>query len=199
MFKKRSLLLLIVLTSVLINTATAETQILRHVYPKLRNTTVEINSTFGVAARNGSLPFRVTIINNSGADRAWNVELSEGGSLRTVTSQSIEVRNGATVETEIILPFAPEFTTYSYRNLSTKISSPGLPSVERNTGYQTVSNIPTIAMSQRLGQRSLSTLDKTVRDVRARIQDRKCASWRVQRDNLTPTELAMEHRLISVS
>ena len=67
------------------------------------------------------------------------------------------------METEIILPFAPEFTAYSYRNVFTRITSPGLPSVERNTGYQTVTNIPTIAMSQRLGQRSLSTLDKTVK------------------------------------
>ena len=166
MFRIRSLLLLLVLTAVFINTATAETQLLRHVYPKLRNTTVEVNCTFGVAARNGALPFRVNIINNTGADRVWNVEISEGNSgrtLRTVTDQRVEVRDGATVETEIILPFAPEFTAYSYRNVFTKITSPGLPSVERNTGYQTVTNIPTIAMSQRLGQRSLSTLDKTVK------------------------------------
>lgn len=145
----------------------AETQILRHTYSNLGGTTVEVQSTFGVAARNGALPYRVIITNKSGSDRVWDAEFREGNggrTLQTITTQRIEVRNGATVETEILLPLAPEFTAYSYRNVRTTITSPGLSEVSRNTGYQTVTNIPTIAMSQRLAQRSLSSLDKAVKD-----------------------------------
>ncbi|MDF1859261.1 MAG: hypothetical protein P1U87_03545 [Verrucomicrobiales bacterium] len=147
--------------------AIAGTELLSHTYENLGGTKVELESVFGVAARNGTLPYRVSIRNNSGSERVWLIELSEGGggrTLRTSTSHRLVVPAGGTVDHQILLPFAPEFTTYSYRNLISTVRSPGLPEISRNTGYQTVNNIPTIALSSQLASRSLATLDKEVKD-----------------------------------
>lgn len=124
--------------------------------------TVELESIFGPATRSGALPYRLTISNRTGEDRTWTVTLREGNPGRVLSTEivrQIPVAAGASAEHILVLPFAPEFTAYSYRNVRATISSPGIEEIARSEGYQTVVTIPTIAMSRALAARSLTRLD----------------------------------------
>tara|TARA_R110002096_G_scaffold332616_2_gene526652 strand:+ start:1004 stop:2827 length:1824 start_codon:yes stop_codon:yes gene_type:complete len=143
--------------------ASSQTEVLKETYQKAKDTQVEVNSIFGPMARQGTVPFRVRIRNNSGKDRIWTVTLEEGnsrGRLSTSTTEYVEVENGSEVIREITMPVSPSFTAYSYRYLNTKISSPGLPSKSRSNGYQTNDHYATLAISKTLARRSLSDLDE---------------------------------------
>ncbi len=118
---------------------------------------MEIQSVFGGVAKQGSLPYRITIRNNSGRPRVWTVRLSEGNygrRLNTAATFSIEVEDGAQAVREVTLPFAPAFLAYDYRNLEITVSAPGLPTETRTFGEQTPQSFPMLAMSKALAQRS---------------------------------------------
>jgi hypothetical protein len=147
--------------------ARAGEQIFRHDYPQHSDTFVEIQSVFGGVAKQGSLPYRITIRNNSGRTRVWTVRLSEGNygrRLNTAATFSIEVEDGAQAVREVTLPFAPAFLAYDYRNLEITVSAPGLPTETRTFGEQTPQSFPMLAMSKALAQRSLSRLDDLVKN-----------------------------------
>ena len=144
----------------------AGTQLLRETHRDVRNTEVRIESIFGVAAQQGALPFRITIRNNSGTDRVWNVQLNEGGYNRTLVTRwsgDIAVGDGTEIVREVILPFAPNFAAYPYRNLEATFTSGGLNPISRSTGYQVNSDFPTLALSQALATRSLAKLDDIIK------------------------------------
>lgn len=143
-------------------------QVFRHEYREHSDTFVEVQSVFGPVGRQGSLPYRITIRNHSGKPRVWTVTLAEGNTGRPLSTKSvhrIEVENGTEVVREVMLPFAPAFLTYGYRNLEIEVSAPGLPTESRQTGEQTPEHFPMIGMSQALAERSLTRLDNEVRNV----------------------------------
>ncbi len=151
----------------------AGSQILSHTYPDYRNTEVRVESVFGSAAQQGALPFRIKIRNNSGRDRVWSVSLREGSYGRVLATEwrgSFAVENGTEVIHEVTLPFPPEFTSYSYRNVEATFSSPGLDQVKRSQGYQMNDGLPTLAISQRLATRSLAKLDNSLKKKNSGIQ-----------------------------
>ena len=142
-------------------------QVFRHDYLEHSDTFVEIETLFGSVAKQGSLPYRITIRNQSGRPRVWTVTMSEGNQGRPLTTKAthrIEVENGAEVIREVTLPFSPAFLAYDYRNLTIEVSSPGLPSESRQTGEQTPQDFPLIGMSKALAERSLTRLDGEVRN-----------------------------------
>lgn len=146
--------------------ASAQEQIFKHTYQKAGDTTIEMQSIFGTAARNGALPFRVTIRNNTGRDRIWDIYISEGYSsrkLRTEATYRFPVEDGTEVTHDIVFRFAPAFAAYDYRNLTINVESPGLKDFRRSTNDQTNQDFPTIAISKPLGQRSLASLDDVVK------------------------------------
>lgn len=141
-------------------------QIFRHDYADYPDTFVEIQSVFGAVSKQGSLPYRITIRNNSGKTRRWNIHLSEGNygrRLNTASSFAIEVENGDQVVREVTLSFAPAFLAYDYRSIDAAVSASGLPGETRNFGEQTPQNFPILAMSKPLAQRSLARLDDLVK------------------------------------
>ena len=160
-FRTPLLLLSLLLISGL-HRAWSQEELLRQKYPSAGDTFVLVESLFGKAARQGSLPYRITIRNNTGADRTWNVELREGNpgrALSTASNYRISVENGSEVQREVAFQFAPSFLAYDYRNLKISVSSPGLPSEVRNEGDQTNQDFPALAMSEPLARRSLARLD----------------------------------------
>lgn len=159
----RILLLLILLCAGL--PLQAGTQLLRESHRDARKTEVRIESIFGIAAQQGALPFKITIRNNSGIDRVWNVQLNEGGYNRTLVTRwsgDIAVENGTEIVREVILPFAPNFVAYPYRNVEATFTTSGLNQISRSTGYQINSDFPNLALSQALATRSLAKLDDII-------------------------------------
>ena len=147
--------------------ASAQDSILKYRYPGSGDTSVDVESLFGNSARQGSLPFRVTIRNNSGRDRVWTVQLSEGNPgrpLNTSSSYRIAVENGSEAQENITFPFAPGFLAYDYRNLNVRVISPGLTPAEQTDGEQTNRDFPSLAMSDGLAQRSLVRLNAECKD-----------------------------------
>jgi hypothetical protein len=147
--------------------ARAGDQIFRHDYNQHADTFVEIQSVFGAVAKQGSLPYRITIRNNSGRTRVWTIRFSEGNygrRLNTAATFSIEVEDGDQAVREVTLPFAPAFLAYDYRNLEITVSAPGLSAESRTFGEQTPQSFPMLAMSKALAQRSLSRLDDLVKN-----------------------------------
>ncbi len=144
----------------------SQEQIIRHNYTDHKDTFVEVQSVFGAAARQGSIPFKLKIRNNSGKDRTWSVVLREGNqgrSLRTRVDHTIEVKNGSEILQNLYLPVAPAFLAYDYRNLSVSITATGLPVATRSHGGQTNREFPTLAISKPLALRSLAKLDDLVK------------------------------------
>lgn len=141
-------------------------EILRESHRDAGNTEVRLEALFGVAAKQGALPYRITIRNNSGADRNWTLRINEGGYRRSLVTQwsgTIAVENGTEVVRDIVLPFAPGFLGYTYRNVEVNFLSPGLNAISRSTGYQVNDSFPTLAVSKRIAARSLAKLDDLVR------------------------------------
>jgi len=148
-------------------TASAQIPILNHTYRNLGKTSVNVGAVFAPSAQQGSIPFRVTISNQSGKDRTWNITIRDGNSHRTLStdvSGSISVENGAVVTRELYLPVAPIFTTYSYRSVGVEVTSSGLSSITRSANHETNDKFPTIAISKVLARRSLSDLDDHVQN-----------------------------------
>lgn len=143
----------------------AGSELLRINHNDVPNTEVRVDSVFGAASQHGSLPFRVTIRNNSGEDRVWTVRIRESGygrPLATGWSGKIPVANGSEISQEVILPFSPNFAGSTYRNLEVIFTTPGLNVISRSTGYQLNGNFPTLALSSTLATRSLAKLDGLV-------------------------------------
>lgn len=141
-------------------------QIFRHDYRDHPDTFVALESVFGAAAKQGALPFRITVRNHSGKARVWNVQMTEGNYGRPLSTQAtfrIEVENGAEAVREAILPFSPAFLAYDYRNLTIVVTASGLPAETRSHGEQTPQGFPVLAMSKALAQRSLTRLDEQVK------------------------------------
>lgn len=144
----------------------AGTQLLREKHRDVPDTEVRLESVFGGASQQGALPFKITIRNNSGEDRVWGVLLREGGYNRTLITQwqgAIAVEHGKEVVREVMLPFAPNFASYTYRNLEATFSSPGLNPISRNSSYQVNETFPSLALSQPLATRSLARLDDIIK------------------------------------
>jgi len=144
----------------------AGVNLLRETYEGLDGTRVEVDAVFSPAARSGSLPFLVTIVNGSDRDRTWTLRFREGNHGRALTTESVHrflVPSGAEARHEIAFAFAPEFAAYSYRNLEIEITSPGLRPINRSHGLQTPSTLPSIAMSQALASRNLSRLNEAAK------------------------------------
>ena len=146
--------------------AVGQESIFKKSFPNAGDTFVEVESIFGNVARQGSLPYRITIRNNSGRDRTWTVRLSEGNTgrnLATSATYRIPVENGSEVRREVSLTFAPAFLAYDYRNLSVTVGATGFAAETRNHGEQTNQSFPSLAISKPLAQRSLSRLDDSLR------------------------------------
>lgn len=146
--------------------AIAQEEIAKITYPKVPDTSATVQSVFGNAARQGALPFRVTIRNNSGADRVWVVTLKEGNSSRKLSTASrfqFRVKNGTEIQEDVIFHFAPAFLAYDYRNLEVTITAKGLDRFNRTSGDQTNENFPKLAISKPLAQRSLTKLNDLVK------------------------------------
>jgi len=142
-------------------------QIFRHNYTEYPDTFVEVQSVFGAVAKQGSLPYRITIRNHSGKDRVWTVKMGEGNFGRSLTTRAsfrIEVEEGAEVQREVILAFAPAFLAYDYRNLEITVSATGLAEEKRDHGEQTPQDFPLLGISKSLAQRSLTRLDDVVKN-----------------------------------
>ena len=149
------------------STASAQVEVLYETYRNPGKTSVKVEAVFAPSAQQGSLPFQVTISNQSGKDRTWEVTISDGNSYRTLSTDitgTISVENGAVVTRELYLPIAPLFTTYSYHNTKVEVSSPGLGTVSRSVGHETNDDFPTVAISKVLARRSLSDLDDHVQN-----------------------------------
>ncbi|MEX2581168.1 MAG: hypothetical protein WD342_19070 [Verrucomicrobiales bacterium] len=162
MFAAKTALIATLATLVSAVAALGQEEVLRHVYDKAGGTRIEIESLFGTAARHGALPFRITIRNNTGKDRAWTVTFREGHPGRKLTTEStyrFEVENASEVRHEVVFHFAPAFAAYDYRNLAVEVSAPGLRDVSRNAGQQTNQSFPMLAISKPLARRSLAALD----------------------------------------
>jgi len=158
--------LLCLLLLIPLHAAFGQESLYKQSYPKAGDTFVEVESVFGTVARHGSLPYRVTIRNNSGKERVWTIRLSEGNSGRSLTTAAtyrIAVENGSEVQRDITLAFAPAFLAYDYRNLSVTVSATGFAADSRDHGEQTNQSFPTLAISKPLAQRSLSRLDDELR------------------------------------
>ncbi|NLT70854.1 MAG: hypothetical protein GXX91_09190 [Verrucomicrobiaceae bacterium] len=146
--------------------ATGQESLYKHTHPDAGDTFVEVESVFGAVARHGSLPYRITIRNNSGRDRVWTVRLNEGNPgrpLSTGATYRIPVENGSEVRREVTLAFAPAFLAYPYRNLTIHVSATGFPVESRHHGEATNETFPTLAISKPLAQRSLSRLNDAVK------------------------------------
>lgn len=151
----------------------AGSQVLSTSYPDVKDTAVQIDSIFGFAAQQGSLPFRIKIRNNSGKDRIWKVTLREGSYGRTLSTEwsgSFAVENGSEVIHYVTLPFPPGFASYVYRNLEATFSSPGLKPLSRSHGYQLNDGFPALAMSRALSTRSLAKLSDNLEKKSSGIQ-----------------------------
>ncbi len=146
--------------------ATAQDEIAKVAYGKVPDTSATVQSVFGKAARQGALPYRITIRNNSGADRVWVVTLKEGNSSRKLSTESrfqFAVKNGTEIREDIIFHFAPAFLAYDYRNLEVTITANGLERFSRNNGEQTNRSFPKLALSKTLAQRNLTKLNDLVK------------------------------------
>lgn len=146
--------------------ATGQESLYKHTHPDAGDTFVEVESVFGAVARQGSLPYRITIRNNSGRDRVWTVRLNEGNPGRPLTTGAtyrIPVENGSEVVREVTLAFAPAFLASPYRNLTITVSATGFSGESRHHGDATNENFPALAISKPLAQRSLSRLNDAVK------------------------------------
>lgn len=147
--------------------ASGQESIYKTSYPEAGDTFVEIESFFGGTARQGALPYRITIRNNSGKDRIWTIHLAEGNSgrkLATGATYQIAVETGSEVQRDITFAFAPAFLAYDYRNLEVTVSASGLAAVKRDFGEQTNAKFPLLAISKPLAQRSLSRLNDLLKE-----------------------------------
>jgi len=146
--------------------SSAQEQVFRQDYPDLPDTFVEVESVFGAGTRQGSIPFRISIRNNSGKDREWTIMFQEGSYGRKLSTRSlfrIPVEAGSEVVREVTIPFAPAFLAYDYRNLTVSSSAPGLPSQTLNHSVPTNQFFPSLAISKPLARRSLVRLDEMVK------------------------------------
>ena len=158
--------LLAIVFCLLTSTASAQVQVLNETYRNLGKTSVNVEAVFAPSAQQGSIPFRVTISNQSGKDRTWEVTISDTNrTLSTDITVTISVENGAVVTRELYLPIAPLFTTDSYyHNTRVEVSSSGLDTISRSVGHETNDDFPTVAISKVLARRSLSDLDDHVQN-----------------------------------
>lgn len=166
--RPRPNLVLLAILCLLPVAAESQEQILRHNYPApFGDTSVEVQSVFGAAARQGALPFRITIRNNSGRDRIWTLVFEEGNYGRGLSTRStyrFAVEDGREITEEVVFAYAPSFLAYDYRTLRVKIISPGLPEEDRNHGEQTNPHFPSLGISHALAQRSLTRLDDAIKN-----------------------------------
>lgn len=142
--------------------AIAQEEIAKTTYPGVNDTSAMVESVFGKAARHGALPFRITIRNNSGKDRLWDVTLKEGSSSRKLSTESrfqFLVKNGTEIREDVVFHFSPAFLGYDYRNLEVVITSSGLDRLRRSSGERTNKSFPKLALSKPLAQRSLTKLN----------------------------------------
>lgn len=159
-------LALLVLVLAGLKIANSQEQVFRQDYPDLPDTFVEVASVFGAGTRQGSIPFRITIRNNSGKDREWTIMFQEGSFGRKLSTRSlfrIPVESGSEVIREVTIPFAPAFIAYDYRNLTVSSSAPGLPAQTLNHSVPTNQFFPSLAISKPLARRSLAKLDELVK------------------------------------
>lgn len=146
--------------------AAAQEEIAKITYPKFPGTSARVQSIFGKSARQGALPFRVTIRNNSGADRVWVVTLREGSGSRKLSTESrfeFPVKNGTEIQEDVIFHFSPAFLAYDYRNLEVSINANGLERFNRRNGEETNRDFPQLAVSKTLAQRNLTKLNDLVK------------------------------------
>lgn len=143
-------------------------QIARYAYPERGDSFVLIETVFGGAAKQGALPFRITIRNHTGADRVWTIHASEGDQygrqLGMSTSLEIPVPEGTEATRELILPYAPNFLSNYYRGLQFEVSAPGLPEQTFHHSEAAPDSFPTLAISPALASHGLNRLDREVSD-----------------------------------
>lgn len=140
-------------------------QIVRHTYSDVPDTFVQIESVFGSASNHGAMPFHVTIRNNSGSARTWQIRAKEGENYRQLsmlTTAVIPVPDGSEVTQVLILPFAPSFLSYNYRNLEFQVSASGLPGEVFRHTETLPESFPILAMSSALARQSLLDLNRDV-------------------------------------
>ncbi|MAS92804.1 MAG: hypothetical protein CMO55_06360 [Verrucomicrobiales bacterium] len=165
--------LLLLIAVVLSSQGTAQEEILKFSPKNTRDTFVRVQSIFGKAARDGAVPFQISIRNNTGRDRTWTFRFQEGNSSRrlsTVSTYQFEVPNGTEVRHEVTARMAPSFAAYTYRNLTLSVSSPGLESMSRNYSQSTNADFPTLGMSKKLARSSLTRLSDELKKINSSNQ-----------------------------
>ncbi len=142
--------------------ATAQNNVVRHNYKEHPQTHIHVDGVVTSGQQGGNVPYRVTIRNNSGEDKEWRVRFSESSSWRGLgyTSDfSFPVENGNEITAEVNVPIPPSFVANSsYRGMTISAFAPGLTMVTRNDNEQADPAWPTILLSKKLAQRSLSKL-----------------------------------------
>lgn len=169
--------------------ASAGDLVLREVNGDLRDSVVKIEAVFNTASNHGMLPYRVEITNKTSTDRVWRVSMAEGRRgryLRTETEKAFSVPAGNTVQGTILLPFAPEFASSSYRMISTTVTTPGQRPEQRSISFNVPDTLPTIAMSSALAARSLVRLNR-------RAQSRNSSNQRFA-SQYSPAQLPADWR-----
>ncbi|MEM7699887.1 MAG: hypothetical protein AAF236_15940 [Verrucomicrobiota bacterium] len=156
--------LMVLLAVVLVSAVEAQDVSISHNYRKHEDSSFRIDSVYGIAFNQGTVPLNLTIRNNTGKPRTWIVTLREdaGYQLSTRTSFRLEVEEGAEVKREILMPLSPDFASSTYRSISISAIAAGLEPIDRSVSTGTNSDFPMIALSKRLAQRSLSRLDEEV-------------------------------------
>ena len=160
-------------------------------YDKAGRSFIKVDSVFGLGPKTGHNPFRVTIRNHTGQDRTWTVRFSEDGRYRSLgytSSFEFHVENGSEITAEITVPIPPAFaTSSSYRSLTITAMSSGLDVAHRSQSEDTDPDWPTVAISTKLAQRSLSKLNEAKKKRHGGRSSNKTFAYDYEPDTL-PTE-----------
>jgi len=131
---------------------------------------IRITSVFGGGKSSGYAPFHIVIRNNTDKDRTWNVQLSNNGSwgsLNYTKAVRYEVPAGAELRTDLFVPIPPLLKSSSfYHNWSILATASGLDALTSFQSSQVESRWPSIAISESLARRSLSSLDAKKKDLK---------------------------------
>ncbi len=131
---------------------------------------VKVESIFGLTARQGSLPFRITFQNQSGADRSCSVKFVIAdtnygqGKIESSSSYRLTAKNNATMVRDVYVAVVPSFTSSGYVQIRFQSEIINLSPVKQDyRSVQTDTEFPTLAISSDLARRNLTALNDVVK------------------------------------
>ncbi len=131
---------------------------------------VKVESIFGLTARQGTLPFRITFQNQSGADRSCSVQFvitdTNYGREKIETSSSyrLSAKNNARMVRDVYVPVISSFKSSGYVQIRFQSEIINLSPVQQDyRSVQTDTEFPALAISSDLARRNLTTLNDAVR------------------------------------